>query len=104
MSASRALGRRVVVGALGALLAVPALASAFDVASGEREMGAIEARWTQLTQSGKRDPAALAELGRRAKALAADASRGLAQQREDAAERDADMPSSATGTSRCCRS
>ena len=73
------------------LLAVPALASAFDVASGEREMAAIEARWTQLSQSAKRDPAALAELDRRAKALAAEASRGLAQQREDAAERDVDM-------------
>ena len=91
MSASRALARSVFVGALGVLLAVPAFASALDVASGEREMAAIEARWTQLTQSAKRDPAALAALDRRAKALAADASRGLAQQREDAAERDADM-------------
>lgn len=79
--------------ALAVLLAAPLHAAAFEVAGGEREMAAIEARWTQLTQQPKRDPAALAELDRRATALAADASRGLAQQREDAAERDVDMSS-----------
>lgn len=79
--------------AVALLLAAPWRVAAFEVASGEREMAAIEARWTQLTQQPKRDPAALAELDRRATALAADASRGLAQQREDAAERDIDMSS-----------
>lgn len=86
--------RRLATAALVvALLVAPARARAFEVASGEREMAAIEARWTQLTQAPKRDLAALAELDRRATALAADASRGLAQQREDAAERDIDMSS-----------
>ena len=83
--------RFAAAGLLAVVLLAPRGASAFEVAAGEREMSAIEARWTQLTQQPKRDPAALAELDRRATALAADASRGLAQQREDAAERDIDM-------------
>ena len=91
MVRSRLVRRVVAAGACAALLVVAASASAFEVAAGEREMSAIEARWTQLTQAPKRDVAALAELDRRASALAADASRGLAQQREDAAERDIDM-------------
>jgi hypothetical protein len=93
---SRALRRTLAASALvTTLLAGRALA--FEVATGEREMAAIEARWSQLTQAPKRDQAALAELDRRATALAADASRGLAQQREDAAERDQDMASVVAG-------
>ena len=55
---SRFVRRAVAAGAFAALLAVAASASAFEVAAGEREMSAIEARWTQLTQAPKRDVAA----------------------------------------------
>jgi len=81
-----------------ALLVVGAAPSrAFDIAGGEREMASIEARWSALTQAPRRDAKALGELERRAAALAADASRGLAEQREEAAERDADMAAVVAG-------
>ena len=83
--------------ALVALALGAAPARAFDAAGAEREMAAIEARWSALTQAPRRDAKALAELDRRAAALAADASRGLAALREEAAERDADMAAVVAG-------
>jgi len=95
--------RRALAALLAAVLALAlvvggaSVALAFGAAEGERELASIEGRWTALTQAARRDAKALAELDRRASALAADASRGLAAQREDAAERDADMAAVVAG-------
>lgn len=81
------------------MLAVPgvAAATALDVAGSEREMATIEARWSALTQAPRRDAKSLADLQKRAQALAADVSRGLGALREEAAERDADMAAVVAG-------
>jgi hypothetical protein len=72
-------------------------AHGFSTSDGERELASIEARWTALSQAPRRDAKALAELDRRASMLAADASRGLAALREEAAEHDADMAAVVAG-------
>ena len=74
-----------------ATLAAAGNAVAWTGAEGRAQLAAIEARWQTLSEAARRDAKALAELDRRASALAEETSRALAKMREDAAERDADM-------------
>ncbi|HEY8515523.1 MAG TPA: hypothetical protein VIS07_08415 [Candidatus Binatia bacterium] len=82
---------RLTLLSLLAALALPCAAHALTAAQGEAQLREIEARANALAKSPQPDRKALAELDRRAHALAEEASRALAALREDAAERDADM-------------